>query len=343
MKTRGRVAGLLLGLGLLAGAASWSPVTVPAGWPLPAYAYRGNRPTAAGFALGRRLFYEPALSRDGSTSCASCHGPTAAFAHNDHRLSHGIGGRTGRRNAPTLQNLAWSTSLHWDGGVSNLEVQAVSPISHPDEMDLPLRQAEARLNAMPRYRARFARAFGGDSVVTGQRLLQALAQFTGALVSSNAKYDKYVRHELGGGLSPAELSGLALFERHCASCHPAPLFTTGGFANNGLPPDSILRDAGRAAVTGLAADSFRFKVPTLRNVEFSGPYMHDGRFRTLHQAIQHYTSGTIRLSRTLAPQLRRPVVLSVDEQRDLLLFLFTLSDPQFLRDPRWQYQPDDVD
>lgn len=311
----------------------------PPGWPAPTYAFARNPATPAGFALGRALFYDPALSRDGSTSCASCHAPQMAFTHGDHRVSHGIEGRLGTRNAPALMNLAWNTSFHWDGGVNNLEMQAVNPLTHPAEMDNTLDQAVARLNASPAYRGRFARAFA-DSVVTGQRLLKALAQFTVALESFNSKYDRYVRHEPGGELTEQELHGLSLFSAHCASCHPAPLFTTHGFANNGLPPDSALRDLGRARITGKAADTYKFRVPTLRNIEFSAPYMHDGRFRRLREAIQHYASGTMVPSPTLAPQLRAPLLLPANDQKDLLAFLLTLSDREFITNPAYQYHPE---
>lgn len=311
----------------------------PAGWPAPRYDLAHNPQTPAGFALGRQLFYDPVLSRDGSTSCASCHNPATAFAHNDHRVSHGIEGRLGSRNAPALVNLAWSPALHWDGGVNNLEVQALNPITSPQEMDARLPDVLAQLRGSRRYRAGFAQAFG-DSAVTTQRLLKALAQFTVALQSYNSKYDRMLRQEPGSAFSPLELRGLALFRQHCASCHQEPLFTNHGFANNGLPADSLLRDPGRAGITRRPADSLKFRVPTLRNIEFSAPYMHDGRFRTLRQAIQHYTTGSIRPSATLAPELREPMVLGLDDQRALLVFLFTLTDRSFLTDPRLQYQPE---
>ncbi|SHI32886.1 cytochrome c peroxidase [Hymenobacter daecheongensis DSM 21074] len=338
-----RPAALLLSAGLLAFTAAvpadFVPFVRPAGWPKPAYELRRNPQTPAGFALGRALFYDPILSRDYSTSCASCHSPATAFTHADHRTSHGVEGRIGRRNAPTLQNLAWTPAFHWDGGVNNLEVQAVNPLTHPSEMDFTLDGALARLRAAPAYRARFAQAFG-DSAVTGQRLLKALAQFTVSLQSYNSRYDQVMRHEPGAAFSEPELQGLALFRQHCASCHQEPLFTTNGFANNGLAPDPYLRDPGRAGITLQPADSFQFRIPTLRNIEFSGPYMHDGRFRTLGQVLRHYTAGGIRASATLAPQLRQPPAFTAAEQRALLLFLFTLTDKQFLQDPRLNYVPE---
>ena len=197
----------------------------------------------------------------------------------------------------------------------------------------------AKLNTSPYYRGRFAQAFG-DSAVTGQRLLKALAQFTVSLESYNSRYDRFVRHEPGSEFTEVELHGLQLFRQHCASCHTEPLFTNNSFANNGLEPDTLLNDLGRYRITHQPADSFKFRVPTLRNVEFSAPYMHDGRFRTLPQVLRHYTSGGIHPSRTLAPELRQPVVLPVGEQKALLLFLFTLTDKEFMADKRLDYVAD---
>ncbi|WP_201986915.1 cytochrome-c peroxidase [Hymenobacter rubidus] len=312
----------------------------PQGWPAPAYHFATNPATAAGRELGRALFYEPALSRDSTISCASCHAPAMAFAHADHRVSHGIAGRLGSRNAPGLFNLAWSTSFHWDGGVNNLEVQAINPLTHAAEMDVTLPQLVARLNAARTYRTKFYRAFA-DSAVTTPRLLKALAQFTVSLESYNSRYDKYVRHEPGGEFNEQELNGLRLFRANCASCHREPLFTNHGFANNGLPPDSLYHDQGRAAITGQAADRYQFRVPTLRNVELTSPYMHDGRFQRLRDVLRHYTTG-IQPSPTLAPALRRPLLLSPNEQKDVLAFLLTLTDREFVSNPAYQYPRQDL-
>lgn len=307
----------------------------PLGWPAPVYPFAGNPPTAAGRALGRALFYEPGLSRDSSISCASCHAPAMAFTHADHRVSHGIAGRLGSRNAPGLFNLAWNTSFHWDGGVNHLETQAVNPLTHSAEMDASLPLLVARLNASAAYRGRFYRAFA-DSVVTTPRLLKALAQFTVSLESFNSKYDKYVRHEPGGDFTDQELNGLTLFRASCASCHREPLFNNNSFANNGLPLDSLYNDQGRAAITGRAADRYQFRVPTLRNIELTAPYMHDGRFQRLREVLRHYTTG-IRPGPTLALELHKPLLLSPNEQKDILAFLLTLTDREFVNNPAYQY------
>jgi cytochrome c peroxidase len=288
------------------------------------------------------LFYDTALSRDGSISCASCHLQATGFTHVDHAVSHGIDGRLGPRNSIALVNLAWSPSFHWDGGVNQLDVQALNPLTNPAEMDKSLAAVVRTLNQSAAYRGRFARAFRGDSAVTGQRVLLALAQFTSGLVSYRSRYDKYVRHEPGGEFSTQELNGLALFRANCASCHREPLFTDYSFRNNGLAPDSLAPDAGRAAITGRAQDSLCFRVPSLRNIERTAPYMHDGRFRRLRDVLQHYTAG-MHHSRTLAPQLRQPLRLSSDQQKDLIAFLLTLTDPEFLTDPRFGYPHQDFE
>ncbi len=311
-------------------------VARPAGWPRPHYDFAANPPTVAGVALGRHLFYDPALSRDGTISCASCHTQATGFTHADHALSHGIEGRVGKRNTLALVNLAWSPNFHWDGGVHHLDVQPLNPLTNPAEMDNSLAAVVAGLNGSAAYRARFARAFRGDSAATGQRVLLALAQFTSQLVSADSRYDKYVRHEPGGELTAQELHGLTLFRRDCAACHREPLFTDYSFQNNGLRPDSLAPDAGRAAITGRATDSLRFRVPSLRNVERTAPYMHDGRFRRLREVLQQY-AATPHQSATLAPPRRRAARLSADEQKDIIAFLLTLTDTEFLTDPRFAY------
>ena len=315
----------------------------PEGWTTPPYDFTKNRQTEAGFKLGRKLFYDPILSRDSSTSCASCHLQATGFTHVDHDVSHGIEGRKGTRNSMTLMNLAWNTSFHWDGGVNNLEVQAINPITHPAEMDNSLENALKSLNKSVSYKTYFFKAFG-DSVVTSQKLLKALAQFTVSLQSFNSKYDKYMRQEAGGEMTAQELNGLKLFRANCASCHKEPLFTDYSFQNNGLPPDTFYKDLGRYGITRNPGDSFKFKVPTLRNIEFTFPYMHDGRFKKLKEVINHYTGenteGGIKNATTLAKALQKPIKLMPNEKKDLIAFLLTLTDKDFLYDARFRYTSD---
>lgn len=306
-------------------------ISWPSYFPKPVYNFNKRPLTAAQVELGRALFYDPVLSVDSSTSCASCHSPYNSFAHTDHSLSHGIHDSIGTRNAPALINLAWSSLLMWDGAVNHIEVQALAPITNVSEMGEDMNHVVLKLNRSSRYRGLYFTAFG-DSVATGQRTLLALAQFQLSLVSCNSKYDS-VR---AGFISYTEQEqhGYDLFLRHCNSCHTEPLFTNNGFANNGLSIDPLLNDYGRFRITNDRKDSMKFKVPTLRNVEFTYPYMHDGRFLSLYDVIRHYTSG-VKESSTLALQLRKPVELSASEKTDLVAFLLTLSDKKFIFDKRF--------
>ena len=308
----------------------------PGNFPAMVYGLEKNVPDAAAFELGRQLFYEPRLSSDGTVSCGSCHQSFAAFAHSGHRLSHGVGGQLGTRNAPALQNLRWRQALMADGGVLSLELQPLAPLESPVELNLPLTDALARLNADAGYRQRFAAIYGPGPIDT-PRFLRALAQFTAALTSSNSRYDHYVRHEAGGTLTASELSGRALFAAKCGGCHATDLFTDESYRNNGLDR-SFPRDSGRAHITARAADVGCFRVPSLRNVARTAPYMHDGRFETLPQVLAHYDHG-VQPSPTLDPRLRPPggplgIPLTAPEQADLLAFLNTLTDDAFLTDPR---------
>ena len=303
---------------------------VPAGFPQPVYDFSGNPITKDGFELGRKLFYDPVLSRDSTVSCGSCHQQFAAFAHADHRLSHGIDDLLGKRNAPGLFNLAWFPEFMWDGGVNHIEVQPLAPIANPVEMDEDIGNIPVKLQRIEAYRNLFKRAFGSDSI-TLQNTLYAMTQFMGRMISDNSAYD---RNRLGTGqFSASENRGLALFRTHCVSCHTEPLMTDMQFRNNGL--DSVFRrDAGRALITQIPQDSGKFKVPSLRNVALTYPYMHDGRFQTLERVLDHYTSG-IRNSPTLDPLLLQPIILTQQDKADIIAFLNTLTDHAFLTDGRF--------
>ena len=306
-------------------------ISWPSYFPKPIYDFRKKPLTTAQIELGRTLFYDPILSLDSSTSCASCHSPYNSFAHTDHSLSHGIHDSIGTRNAPALINLAWNSLLMWDGAVNHIEVQPLAPITNASEMGEDMSHVVLKLNRLMRYRKLFYSAYG-DSVITGQRTLLALAQFQLSLISCNSKYDS-VRTG-NAAFTAQEQRGYDLFLRHCNSCHTEPLFTNGLFANNGLSIDTSLNDLGRIRITHDINDSMKFKVPTLRNAEYTYPYMHDGRFLSLYDVIRHYTSG-IQISGTLAPQLRKPVVLSAAEKTDLVAFLLTLSDKKFIFEKRF--------
>ncbi len=310
-------------------------ISWPSYFPKPIYDFKKRPLTSAQIELGRTLFYDPILSLDSSTSCASCHSPYNSFAHTDHSLSHGIHDSIGTRNAPALINLAWNSLLMWDGAVNHIEVQPLAPITNVSEMGEDMSHVVFKLNRLNRYRKLFYSAYG-DSVITGQRTLLALAQFQLSLISCNSKYDSVRTGSTA--FTAQEQRGYDLFLRHCNSCHTEPLFTNGSFANNGLSIDTSLNDYGRFRITHDTNDSLKFKVPTLRNAEYTYPYMHDGRFLSLYEVIRHYTSG-IQSSGTLAPQLRKPVNLSAAEKTDLVAFLLTLSDKKFIFEKRFGPPP----
>lgn len=308
---------------------------IPEGWPAPVYQFENNTLTADGFELGRRLFFDTRLSRDNSTSCGSCHQPFSAFSHLDHPVSHGINNLLGTRNSPALFNLGWHKNFFWDGGVAHIELQPINPIQNPVEMGDSIRDVVAKIAAVADYRQRFKTVFGTEEV-NSQRIFKALTQFMCMLVSSNAKYDHYIRHEAGGDMTASELNGLQVFNTHCATCHAAPLFSDFSFRNNGLTPSAVYKDSGRMHITGNMADIYKFKVPSLRNLKYTRPYMHDGRFNTLTQVLDHYATGIDHSMTTLDTALQSNIVLSAQERTDLLNFLNTLNDETFIKDPRFQ-------
>lgn len=301
------------------------------GFPKPLYNFKSNPLTPEIFTLGRKLFYDPILSKDSSISCSSCHERIAAFAHIDHPLSHGINGLIGPRNVPALQNLIFRDAFMWDGGVNNLEVQPLNPITNPLEMDEKLDHVLMKLQRNDDYVKLFRMAYS-DSIINSERLLKSLTQFTGLMISSNSRYDKY---KAGlDTLSANEKSGMKLFGERCANCHKGELFTDNSYRNDGLKPDTSINDLGYGAITGLAEDNYKFKVPSLRNIEVTYPYMHDGRFRTLSQVLDHYANP-----KSFAPDfdqsLKKISVLSYQDKGDIIAFLKTLTDKTFLYDRRF--------
>ena len=306
---------------------------IPAGWPKPpGDIFARNRLSEQGFQLGKKLFYDTRLSADGNISCANCHQQFAAFATYDHDFSHGLNDQHTTRNAPALFNLAWMTSYHWDGGINHIEVQPLSPITSPTEMAESLDNVLAKLKKDSSYPKLFKAAFG-SSEITSQRMLKALAQFTGSIVSANSKYDKVQRGE--ATFTYSEANGYALFKANCASCHKEPLFTDQSFRNNGMPINDFLKDYGRMKITGDSRDSLKFKVPSLRNVMVTFPYMHDGRFYSLSAVIDHYRTGIIRTQPTLDPLLVNSMSFTNTQKNELIYFLNTLTDTSVTRNPRF--------
>jgi len=307
---------------------------IPKGFPDPVYAFKNNTIEPAVFVLGRTLFYDNLLSRDQTINCGTCHQRFAAFAHIDHRLSHGIYARIGTRNVPALQNLIWKKAFMWDGGVNHLEVQPLNPLTNPAEMDEDLPHLLSKLRADTAYVSRFRNAFG-DTAITTARLLKALAQFTGLMISSNARYDLYLQKK--ESFTEGEKAGLALFRKKCASCHAEPLFSDNAYHDTQLAADTALKDLGRARISGNSADAGKFMTPSLRNVVQTYPYMHDGRFRNLQEVLRHY--GQLNPATTKDPHLQAAAGIAVDEQEKIILFLQTLSDKTFLYDRRFAPPP----
>jgi cytochrome c peroxidase len=299
---------------------------VPKNWPQPEYDFTKNPLASQKIELGRALFYDPILSRDSTISCASCHSQYSAFTHIDHPFSHGIDNKIGTRNAPALMNLAWNKSFMWDGAVTHLDMQALAPMGNPDEMDESLKHVVAKLQHNRIYPKLFFNAFG-DSTITGEHTLKAISQFMLTLVSCNSKYDSVMRQE--ATFTSQEKNGYTLFQANCASCHKEPLFTNNKFENNGLSIDTSLNDIGRMRITQDSANYLQFKVPTLRNIQYSYPYMHDGRFTKLQQVLNHYTNGIVR-GKTVSKQLQKPIILTSNEKVDIIAFLYTLSDKDFV-------------
>lgn len=307
---------------------------VPAGFPTQSMVERSpsdNTLTEARAQLGKRLFFDPLLSRTRQVSCGTCHQQEYTFAQAD-TVSTGVDLRRGARNAPALVNLAWGESFFWDGRAHSLEEQAGKPIENPDEMDLPLEEAVARVALDPSYVSEFMAAYQG--LPSEELLRKAIASFVRTLVSANSPYDRHLRGD-DSSFGEAERRGEELFlnERGgCFHCHPAGMLTNEGFFNNGTYAG--VGDTGREALSGRAGDIGKFKVPGLRNIEFSAPYMHDGSLPTLESVIDHYDqggSGDV----TTDPQIT-PLSLSSEEKASLLAFLRSLSEPEFLLDPRYR-------
>ncbi len=290
--------------------------SVPAGWPAPVYDLASNPVTREGFELGKKLFFDGRLSKDGNFPCASCHQPFAAFANFDHALSHGFNDQFSTRNAPGLFNLAWQENFHHDGGIAHLDLQPLAPITAPNEMAETIPAVLDKLKADPDYPGLFQAAFGNPEIST-QSMTRALSQFMLMLVSANSKYDRVIAGKENFDVN--QEAGYQVFkEKKCTNCHTEPFFTNQAFVNDGLAMDPVLKDSGRMRITGSAADFLAFKVPSLRNVVVTFPYMHDGRFGTLSEVLEHYN---------------KTIPLSNGERGLLIAFLGSLTDSAFIKNP----------
>jgi cytochrome c peroxidase len=309
--------------------------TIPKGFPTQFYQFTTNPLTQEGFDLGKKLFYDGRLSKDGNFPCGSCHQQSAAFATFDHDLSHGFNNQFTTRNAPGLFNMAWHKELHWDGGINHIEVQPLAPLTAPNEMAEDINNVVSKLQADNKYRQMFKAAYG-DETVNSQRILLAITQFVSLLVSGNSKYDKVKAGT--ASFNTYEETGYKLFQAKCVSCHIEPLFTDFSYRNTGLKLNPTLKDFGRMRVTNRKEDSLKFKVPSLRNLFQTFPYGHDGRFISINQVLEHYSTG-IQDGPTLDPQLKNKIPLTATEKFYLVQFLGTLTDSSFINDKRFAESP----
>lgn len=313
---------------------SFSGFQKPGNFPEPIYHFTNNAITKAKFELGRKLFYEPRFSRDNTISCGTCHIQSAGFTHHGHDVSHGIADRLGKRNSPPIMNMAWRKDFFWDGGVFDLDFQPVVPITNPVEMDETIENVIEKLQVHAEYPKLFKNAFGSPEIDT-ERIMKALSQFMVMVISSNSKYDKVMRKE-GEIFTAQEERGYQLFQQHCSNCHKEPLFTDESFRNNGIGV-GYNNDQGRYEITLNEKDLYTFKVPSLRNLTYTSPYMHDGRFIKLDAVLDNYAEN-IRYSPNLDPLLQNGIPLTPGDRQDILVFLKTLDDPGFVTDKRFAEQ-----
>ena len=304
---------------------------------------QNNPQTVEGVALGKKLFFDPILSGDNTLACAGCHAPSAGFSDN-RQFSPGIDGIEGRRNSMPLFNLAWNfeESFFWDGRTTTLEDQALEPVIDPIEMHNTWPEAVSSLQASATYPELFENAFG-TTTIDSTLVSKAIAQFVRTLISGNSRYDQYLRGEIE--LTDSELNGLEVYvdenRGDCFHCHGTPpnnlLWTDNAFHNNGL--DETFDDLGRGGATGDPREFGAFKTPSLRNLAYTAPYMHDGRFETLEEVINHYSEGLV-YSETIDPLMKAVseggVQLTEKDKEDLKAFLLALSDEGFINNPDFQ-------
>lgn len=301
---------------------------IPKGFPAPVIP-ADNAMTKRRVALGKKLFFDPILSLDSSISCGSCHSPSLAFSDTN-KFSIGVQNRIGERNASSLSNVAYQQSFFWDGGVPSLEQQAIAPIENHLEMAFNLPELIKRLSKHNVYPNLFQQAYGRQVDVFS--LVRALACYERTLISGNSAYDKFLYGD-SLALTTAQGRGFEIFtgeKGECFHCHAEFNFTDGSFKNNGLY--DVYADSGRARISAKSSDVGKFKVPSLRNVELSAPYMHDGSLRDLQAVVKHYNSGG--KNHPNKSILIKPLNLNAQEQSDLVEFLKALTDKDFIEKNR---------
>lgn len=331
---------LVVGLFFLASAAYDTAVKpyelkIPTGFPTPTIP-ADNQLTKERIQLGKKLFYDKLLSSDQSISCSSCHSPEFSFSDSK-AFSHGVDGLIGERNSMPLINLAWSNSFFWDGGVNSLEIQVFKPLTSHNEMNMKLDEVIKRLNSSKEYKSFFKKAYQCEPDASS--LFKAIACFERTLISSNSKFDRFFYQKDTSVFNASEKRGYFLFfgedKVHCASCHSGINFTNNSFQNNGLYKE--FKDEGRGNVTGRKNDNGKFKVPTLRNIAYTAPYMHDGSLKTLEEVVAYYsTGGSGHMNESMHVHIEPGLELTDQDKMDLVSFLKALSDEDFIRNPEYR-------
>lgn len=303
---------------------------IPRDFPEVNSAFDRNRPTKYGVQLGEKLFTDKRLSANNTISCSSCHNRTSAFADNN-PLAIGIYNRLGIRNSPPIQNLAFMKYYNWDGSKLDLESQAIIPIITHEEMASSIFEVIEKINGDMDYVELFRKTFGDDEI-SPDRIYRSIAQYEYSLISSNSKYDQVIRKNKGN-FSLNEERGFKVFKQKCMACHSTELFTDQSFRNIGFPINTNSNEAGRARITGELKDYMNFRVPSLRNVEYTAPYGSFGQFTTLKELLDYLDNGvieTINLDPILKNNGNR-IPLSEQEKNDIISFLSTLSDLEFTK------------
>jgi cytochrome c peroxidase len=316
-----------------------TPFTIVRKPPMPVLADFSDNPlTVEGIALGKKLFFEKKLSANGTQSCASCHNPAFAFTDNGRRFSTGIDNIQGTRSAMSIVNMIWNTSFFWDGRTATLEKQAHDPVTNPIEMHNTWPNVVNALQSTEAYPDMFCAAFG-TRTIDSNLVTKAIAQFERSITSTDTRADQFLRRQIN--LNESETRGYEIYSTEkgdCFHCHDQTslLYADNQFHNNGL--DATFADKGYGAITGNSYDDGKFKTPTLRNIMLTAPYMHDGRFATIEEVIEHYNGGGTPSS-TIDPMMKKVGIglnLSAQNKIDLINFLKCLTDSSLITNPAFQ-------
>lgn len=302
-------------------------ISMPNHFPKPTYSIKIE---ADKFELGKQLFFDPIFSKDSTISCGSCHHQELAFA-DSRPFSLGVRNQVGKRNAPALQNLMWSNTFFWDGGVHNIDLIPLNPITNIKEMDESMVNIVYKINRAQTYSKQVKNIFQTDTISSHQ-ILEALTHYQAALISDQSKFDRYLRGEIK--LNAEEMQGYQLFQKKCGHCHEGPLQSNYSYRNNGIFKQGDT-DLGRYEISLIESDKGKFKVPSLRNIELTAPYMHNSSLQSLEDVLNHYESE-IHQSPSLDSSLRNKIHFQPGEKEKIIAFLKTLTDREFLKNERFR-------